>query len=631
MIGPDSVFITSNGKRSNLDDVPDINLAIDKAALPGGSAEILALRLKNRGSAPLAVTAVELVFNQNAFFRDKPDAYRFYKEGLTVVGVAGARGGGDCDFELDPGFLRFTVSNPPDYSCEKSNVFCAEQIGVATNTQTGENLLVGFVTAEKYFCRIVMHMAAGAGVGLSAIIDTDRVVLEPNTEINLETLMLSMGGEAENLLKIYCEETGVRMKARLAQPVPTGWCSYYYYYGQETEADILENARFLSQHRDTMPVEYIQIDDGWQKSRGNWLECNSNKFPHGMAWLAAEISKLGFKPGIWVAPFLVNQDTEIYRQHREWLLRDRAGELLAMGGEYFLDPSHPDARQWLADCFKTMQSWGYRYFKLDFVMVVTCYAAQYHDRNITRVQAYRQGMQAIRAAVGEDAFILGGTALLMPTVGLVDGCRISTDVTPFWCVAGHTPESPAIFNVCRNIINRGYMHQRFWNNDPDCLIVREQHNRKKYAHVPALTLAEVRMLATAMIMSGGALFLGDRMETLSAERLDIIKTVMKLKRRESAYPVDRMENECPQIWFRPGKGSIQDPHLLGLFNWRDKSDEIQVTAERLRLGQGRYELEGVWTREQAVLSFKDPVIRELPPHICQLFKIIRMETKDFCS
>ena len=342
-----------------------------------------------------------------------------------------------------------------------------------------------------------------------------------------------------------------------------------------------------------------------------------------MAWLAAEIKKLDFKPGIWVAPFLVNPDSAAGRDHQEWLLRNQAGELLNMGGEYFLDTTHPEAFQWLARCFKTMKDWGYQYFKLDFMMVETCAGARYHDKSATRAQAYRRGLQSIRSAVGDDAYILGSTVLVFPSVGLVDGCRVSTDVTPYWSVSGYTPESPAIPNVCRNIINRGYMHKNLWLNDPDCLIVRERHNRQKHSNIPSLTLAEVRMLATAMIMSGGTLFLGDRMEQLSEERLKIIRAVFELMNGTAACPIDRMDGEVPRVWFRRG-----EPSLLGLFNWSDKPDKIAVQRKELRLGSSADLIgEDVWTGGKITCATDNPIEAILEPHSCKLFRVYAKEAQ----
>lgn len=620
MIRPDTVYVTIAGEKRRLDSLPELDLTIEEE-LPSPSRMILS----NQGSSLLGVDAVELTYKLTTLFPNSESQFRFYKEGLTVVGVAGSRKQGDHDFELAPDFLKFTVSDPGNYHWDIKNAFCAEQVGVVERCHGGECVLIGFVTAENFLCRIVVESADVDGILIKAVIDTDGVTVESGEIVNLEALLMVRGDCVEDLLCAYADQVAAQMKAVPATRVPTGWCSYYFYYGQETEGDIIENASFLAEHRDSLPVEYIQIDDGWQKARGDWLESNQKKFPHGMKWLAERISERGFKPGVWMAPFLVSEKTSVYRRHFDWLLRDAAGELLRMGNDCVLDPSHPEALKWLSDCLKVIKSWGYSYFKLDFMMVATCHGAQYYDKSVSRLQAYRLGLKTIRDAVGEDAFLLGGTSLLFPNTGLVNGCRISTDVTPFWCREGHTPESPAIFNVCRNIINRGYLHKRLWINDPDCLIVREEHQREKYKDVPSLTLEEVKMLATAMIMSGGAFFLGDRMTTLSEQRLAILNKVFELMDETAAFPVDRMDGEIPRVWFKGRTGDGSAPHLLAVFNWRDSATSVLVDLRDLKIGNGgNWLFKDCW-RETDSVPFPESGQMNFPldPHACRLIEVVR--------
>ncbi len=615
-----NVYFVSGGRRFRADELPELRLNFRHISSGMETAEIIELYLENHGSAPIPVSCVGLEFDTISLFGNPDDTLRFYMDGLTVVGIAGAAGKDDCDFALDPGFLRFTVSAPSEYHWDEKGVFHAEQVGVLRNMNTGDSMLAGFVTAKKFFCRIQADLLNRRW---SAVVDTEKTVLAPGAKLALETLMLASGRCVEPLLCDYARETAIHMRTIPLRPKnPSGWCSYYYYYGKETETAILENARFLAEHRDDLPVEYIQIDDGWQRARGNYVESDPVKFPHGMKWLAEEITVLGFKPGIWVAPFLVAEDTDLFRNHPERLLRDRTGNLLHMGDCCFLDTSRPDSLEWLKEFFRTIRSWGYSYFKLDFTMVETCSGAEYSDRTATRVEAFRRGLEAIREAVGKDAFLLGGTSLLTPCVGLVDGCRISTDVTPFWCVPGFTPESPAIPNVCRNIINRAYMHGRLWLNDPDCLIVREYHNRKKYDHLPSLTLAESRMLATAMILSGGALFLGDRLAELPPERLEMIRKVFALSNGVPAWPVDRMESQIPRIWFRNGAGTRDFPHLLALFNWGESIARFCPGMSSLKLdSDGIYTGEDVWDGGHIAVSSRTPLSVSLGPHSCRFFKL----------
>lgn len=615
MIKPENIYLTINGKRDCLEAFSDLSLTIQME-----SENICKISLENTGESLVNVDLIELKYKTASFFSRKAVSYSFFKEGLTAVGATGSRNHNDCDFALDPNYLKFTVSDPVNYSWEKKNAFCSEQVAIIQERESKENLLVGFTTAENYFCRIIMNMQNSADSFFTAVIETDGVLLEKKAKIELEKLMTISASDVEELLGFYAQETGRQMKAVQTRNIPTGWCSYYFYYGKETEDDILENARFLAQNKNAIPVEYIQIDDGWQKARGDWLNSKPEKYPHGMQWLANEIIKLGFKPGIWIAPYLIGEETDIFKERKEWLLKDKEGNFLTMGNNFILDVTHPDAFDWITNCFKTIKSWGYSYFKLDFMMTQTCYNAEYYDKSLSRVQAYRKGLQGIRDAVGNEAFVLGGTSLIFPNVGLVNSCRISTDVTPFWSLKGHTPESPAIFNVCRNIINRSYLNQNLWINDPDCLIVREEHKREKYKDIPSLTLEETQMLATAMIMSGGSLFLGDRLQELPEERLKIIKKVISLTDSQKAFPVDRMKREIPRIWFRQGKGSDKNPHLLAFFNWDDFTEEISVSFDELGLSLERdYKVTDVW--EEAMLSYSvnDNFLSiKLKAHTCKL-------------
>jgi alpha-galactosidase len=64
-----------------------------------------------------------------------------------------------------------------------------------------------------------------------------------------------------------------------------GWCSWYQYFHDVTEADLLGNlARSAG-----WPFDVFQLDDGFQRAIGDWLETNE-KFPSTLDRLAGEIA-----------------------------------------------------------------------------------------------------------------------------------------------------------------------------------------------------------------------------------------------------------------------------------------------------------------------------------------------------
>ena len=122
---------------------------------------------------------------------------------------------------------------------------------------------------------------------------------------------------------------------------------------------------------------------------GDWLTPN-HRWPGGLRQAADTIRENGFLPGIWIAPFIIGDHSEVYRNHPDWILRDRNGDPVIMLRSYtepkqwgnsdcnyfVLDASHPDAFAWLTEVFTTLYAWGFRFFKTDFMLWNRCTTAQ---------------------------------------------------------------------------------------------------------------------------------------------------------------------------------------------------------------------------------------------------------------
>jgi alpha-galactosidase len=73
-------------------------------------------------------------------------------------------------------------------------------------------------------------------------------------------------------------------------------------------------------------VELFVVDDGWFGSRdddrrglGDW-QPNPRKFPQGLRPLVDHVRQRGMQFGIWVEPEMVNPDSDLYREHPDWVL-----------------------------------------------------------------------------------------------------------------------------------------------------------------------------------------------------------------------------------------------------------------------------------------------------------------------
>lgn len=336
-------------------------------------------------------------------------------------------------------------------------------------------------------------------------------------------------------------EEALRAWARLvaaSAPVPprrhtpriTGWCSWYGLYAAISEENILAQLRGAQAAvaRAELPAGVFQIDDGFTPEMGDWLDVKP-QFPRGMKPLLADIRAAGFRPGLWIAPFMVGNRSRLYREHPDWVVRDRVtgGPLAHLrfyaefrwhkrSEEYYiLDTTHPTAFAWLREVFRVWrEEWGCGYFKTDFMHFGSEYGpdrAVWHQPGLTRIEPWRRTAEMIRTVIG-DAVWLGCGCPLWASVGLVDGIRIGRDIGIEW-KGNHSAES-----LLRDQATRNFGHGILWQADPDCVLLRD-----KFHH---LADHEVRSLALYAGMTGGVALTSDALDELTPERLRLWQLVL---------------------------------------------------------------------------------------------------------
>jgi alpha-galactosidase len=281
-------------------------------------------------------------------------------------------------------------------------------------------------------------------------------------------------GNEDDIFAQYASMLGDRLGRGHFQKPYRVWCSWYSLNTQINEQQLLKILSDL----DDLPFDVFQVDDGWQVGIGDWEP--NGKFPSGMDSLAAKIKSTGRKAGLWLAPLLVVPSSSVYRQHPDWLLHDKKGRLVSAGfnwGErlYALDTTHPQALDWQAAQMKKVHQWGYDYLKLDFL-----YAGALPGKRHTgmpREAAYRNGLQVIRAALG-DAYLLTCGAPVLPSIGLCDGLRVGPDVAGQFSSTRddnllRNYATPGVRNALRTSLNRLWLAPLL-HTDPDVVYFRSR-------------------------------------------------------------------------------------------------------------------------------------------------------------
>jgi alpha-galactosidase len=111
-----------------------------------------------------------------------------------------------------------------------------------------------------------------------------------------------------------------------------------------------------------MGVELFLLDDGWFGNKyprvsdnaalGDW-QPNRQRFPNGLAPLAAEAVKRGLRFGIWMEPEMVNPNSELFHEHPDWVIRQPKRELELQRNQLVLDLTRPAVQEFE---WKTIQS-----------------------------------------------------------------------------------------------------------------------------------------------------------------------------------------------------------------------------------------------------------------------------------
>lgn len=254
----------------------------------------------------------------------------------------------------------------------------------------------------------------------------------------------------------FGETFGAAAGVTTVRPAPAAWCTWYRYFGHVSPADVTENLAAIEAHR--LPVDVVQLDDGWQTGLGEWTP--NSRFEN-LAGLADTVRATGRRAGIWLAPFLTTVGSRTAVEHPDWLVGEAGHNWGAdLRG---LDLNRPDVLDHLWQSFHWLYGLGFDYFKLDFLYAG---ALATTESDPDGVRAYRSGLNVIRDAVGTQTYLLGCGAPLLPSVGLVDAMRVSSDTfheEGRYGSVGLRGETA--------VLARAWQHGRLWTNDADCLVL----------------------------------------------------------------------------------------------------------------------------------------------------------------
>lgn len=368
--------------------------------------------------------------------------------------------------------------------------------------------------------------------------------------------LVAIEGTENNVFDLYFDLMNIRKPK--AKPM-RGWTSWYNYYQNINEDIIIEN---LNHFKDfDKNIEIFQIDDGYQTYVGDWLDIDPSKFPRGMKYISDAIKTKGYKSGIWLAPFVCETNSKIFKEKKHWILKDNHGELVLAGSNwsrfYALDIYNPEVREYIKKVFSVvLDEWGYDMVKLDFLYAVCLIPT----KTKTRGQIMTEAMEFLRECVG-DKLILGCGVPIGPSFGLVDYCRIGCDVGLDWNDKAFMRmlhrERISTLNAIGNAIGRRQLNGRAFLNDPDVFLLREDNI--------ILTQIQRQTLSTVNHIFGSLLFTSDNIIKYDSNKQLMFDNIMDLKEKK-IHNVESFRNGLVEVMYNQ-EGS----KYLAIINLKNKS------------------------------------------------------------
>ncbi len=409
---------------------------------------------------------------------------------------------------------------------------------------------------------------------------------------------------------------------------PTGWMSWNTYFDKATADDNLDEARIGQKYLQPFGCEFWSIES-WQENSDHLpvsdfhnmdLETSRKKFPRGMKRLAEDIRKLGFRPGLWMAPFGTG-NREFYETHKSWFLHDETGKpVSSWNGRFTLDPTVPEALDHLRKIFRTAsREWGYQFFKIDGMSGRSHgYCAHLYERPEIRKQfkdpycpnPFELCVKTFREGIGEDRVFLACQGHSSgPEALYADASRLGADIVH--------PNEPArwnnVYNQGRCTLNQIFTHNIVMIADPDTLLVHD------------LPLEEARVSATVVALPGQLTFFGDKLAGLTGDQMKILQQTLPVApvRPVNLYPYFSM---LPVWNLQVESKLLGDYNVVALFNWKDEEDTISFTTSELgKPSGGKYVMYEFWTQKSHGIT-GDSFSTAVPAHSVRLFSMHTLKT-----
>lgn len=536
------------------------------------------------------------------------------------------------------------------------------QDGILHDTLSKKSLVFGFITSEKWWPRMqigyeVRKKKSQQGLTTWTLYnDCEETECQSGEFISSETGYLDFSEDGRSSYKRYTDRLAVetnalvdsnnifkdRLQRNSNKKTGIGWnFSAENLNGKVSAKSIKEqisslvDSSLFDQSR-IGGIDFIHIESGWQPHPGS-LNLHRDSFPEGMAPVVEFIHNNELMAGICIDPFVMERNSDFIKKNPDSCLRYKSSttsetegkkpthakandpvEIHLPGREKalaILDASDPRTQRHVRNNIKRIvDDWGYDIIKVDLSsytsgMMTVGSNAIWNDSSLSSAELYKTALK-----------LLTDTAESCKRKVILTGYNVMDSVS-----VGSFPLNYALLRR-KNVDQSDTWHQQNGTKHRLCRYATTLHEHNTlWNHVFGdLAVDEPRPVneaiveITAAALSGATVFCANTPNQLTTHRAETLAKIFPLV-GEAAKLVDLFDEILPRIWHLPIETEDESWDLIGIFNWKDVQDDVQLNLDLVGLDPDKdYLVHDFWMRDYLGIVSKNVTLLNMAPRTAKL-------------
>jgi hypothetical protein len=528
----------------------------------------------------------------------------------------------------------------------KRGIHFSRPFALIYDLKAGYTFFAGQMSFEKVDAEFFMKfdVATSKLLSLECRMSLDDYPLGPGKTITTDevALLLDARSTPHDALYGWADAVHERYKPAISQTIPAGFlCGWLISTKAESTASQIRRNLAAAGALKKLGMEYCwtSIDNLPDGMPGNWLGENRKNFPEGVPAMMQEITAAGYKPGLWVAPFLITERSADLKKMQKHLIKlqdgtpnstfrwywgtlDEEGQLPLT---YRLDAADPEALRYIGTVLKRYAEWGVRYHMLDFLS--SGYYRKEEQRHGLAKEAFRKFLRSLKQYTAPDSFLLSAVGTSCSLIGAFDSGRIGMDYGEARQLEPNFESYPANYlingsygscgspnrNAITNLAMWGFAHNRFFQCNSNMMTV----------DLP-IPLNEAQISATLFGISPSPVFFGDDFERMAPSRFELIKKVLprcpRMPEAADLFTKTDGRTDFLRVFKLPIQKEWGEWTLCAVFNLNETPRTMELDAAMLGMdAKTAYWMYDFW-EEHYLGHFKGRRRIDIPAISCRLFR-----------